>query len=724
MGGCLSRRDSEDIRVLTSATPRVHFDAPGRHYPQPQNTSESQGRSTGESNLPLPDGASEAALSTIDSGEATSQYTSIEDEETNDALLSVLRSTSTVNADTTSPMPVLIEDISAWDKHLPSGGTLYSVHVPTRASEWLDTHAEYELLTQLHVHEAFGPFAYQLTPDEEGFVVFARLSSSGLRELVHELVNASGFPIIMRPYEEYPLAADIRPDNNLTQMERLRGGSDSSHSAARELFQKTAEWVKGKGKDGDDIFETEMAARPPSLDITHGPTGLEAGTWEPKQHIAMIEVALKDNNLPVKPIRLYAKFKFQRVDHQDVSRDCVACAEIKVHLDHNTYSLDQSYSNMGFVVHRPNSIRECTMFIPPELQNPQFTSKRTREQSQSTTGGGTLNIGAKLTGTLKLEHTRGSKYVEERTDQRPKAKVHVEKSPGAEWDKHATPPPTKDYQSWDLTWRPARDEFGKLHDAVFNFNLEMDLKRSSAPYKSSSIPNDIGSVLRNQVMIWSTDPGRKVNGLAEEEEQWAPREHPKLQGIMLVTSTYIPNVFTDNALEIDKTIGLDLTSNSNKVTRLVSPLGETQNTLNYVGVARLPSAAQTKHTRLQRLLRKLHLRKQADAGHIRELPVYDVVLPDEAEAQQWIGPLWPSMDQQFRKLESGAAARYGKVAWKRQMADVQQHRMHAEPPRWSNRQDAESSVATTSQSAYRSGRERTTTTDITTPADSASAVTK
>ncbi|KAJ7049032.1 hypothetical protein C8F01DRAFT_792923 [Mycena amicta] len=167
--------------------------------------------------------ASEAALSTIDSGEATSQYTSIEDEETNDALLSVLRSTSTVNADTTSPMPVLIEDISAWDKHLPSGGTLYSVHVPTRASEWLDTHAEYELLTQLHVHEAFGPFAYQLTPDEEGFVVFARLSSSGLRELVHELVNASGFPIIMRPYEEYPLAADIRPDNNLTQMERLRG---------------------------------------------------------------------------------------------------------------------------------------------------------------------------------------------------------------------------------------------------------------------------------------------------------------------------------------------------------------------------------------------------------------------------------------------------------------------------------------------------------------------
>lgn len=146
-------------------------------------------------------------------------------------------------------------------------------------------------------------------------------------------------------------------------------------------------------------------------------------------------------------------------------------------------------------------------FIPPEYRKPQYTSKRTKERNQSTTRGASLNASSQPSATLKLDKTRGTKTAEEQTDQKvsnsssasnvnlilnvqAKPTCYVQKSPGAEWNKHETPLLRKDFRSWDITWYPERDRPpDTLHEVMFSVDLELDLKPSSvlpiAPFSTS-----------------------------------------------------------------------------------------------------------------------------------------------------------------------------------------------------------------------------------------------
>ncbi|KAJ7061400.1 hypothetical protein C8F01DRAFT_1253045 [Mycena amicta] len=196
--------------------------------------------------------------------------------------------------------PVLLTDVLAWDEHLPQGGTLISFHTPTSVAEWLATGAQdkFFALAELPPNGMAGPFPYQLSPTEEALLLFA-LPSDSLVSAMHAVADATGFPVILRPPTENPLA-----HTGLTRMERLRGGgsrSDSSlSSTTHEILRKTAELVKRKGKGkGRD---TEGSITIPRADDNAGKL---------KHHIASIELALKDgeDNIEVNPVRLYMKFE-------------------------------------------------------------------------------------------------------------------------------------------------------------------------------------------------------------------------------------------------------------------------------------------------------------------------------------------------------------------------------------------------------------------------------
>ncbi|KAJ7056392.1 hypothetical protein C8F01DRAFT_1311299 [Mycena amicta] len=282
--------------------------------------------------------------------------------------------------------------------------------------------------------------------------------------------------------------------------------------------------------------------------------------------------------------------------------------EVEVQLNNNHFSLDWSYTNMGFIVHRSNSISMCSMSVDPQYEDPQFTSKRTREKNQSTTGGASLALSPKPVGTFNIQHTQGIKDVEEHTDQ--------------------------------------MGPFGNPNNAIFGFDLELDLKRSSALYKSG-LPNDIGCVIRNQVMIWAT---------------------------------YVPNVFTDNALETYESVRLDLHGDSDMISRL--PPETEPNTIaadNYVAIARLPMAGtMVKKSIFAKLKETLKLDKSAKEK-THKLPLYEVILPREAISQQWMGPLWPSMNSQLQKMDSSSKkGSHIWVAWQQQPVKV--HHIQQDPP--------------------------------------------
>ncbi|KAJ7061398.1 hypothetical protein C8F01DRAFT_1253043 [Mycena amicta] len=185
--------------------------------------------------------------------------------------------------------------------------------------------------------------------------------------------------------------------------------------------------------------------------------------------------------------------------------------------------------------------------------------------------------------------------------------------------------------------------------------------------------------------------------------------------------TYISNVFTDDLLEIDESIGMNLNGHPSSTTRLNPTSGSERRFAgannNYVAISRLPEAqTSTKASHLTKLRNKLGMKKPAKEVKTRELPLYEVILPHEEIAQQWIGPLWPSMDDQLRKLDaSSSSINCAGVAWKRQPANVQHIQTD---PRVDQPPQPELTTTTASQSAENSGGGRKTETSITTPSQS------
>ncbi|KAJ7229827.1 hypothetical protein GGX14DRAFT_581387 [Mycena pura] len=586
--------------------------------------------------------------------------------------------------------PVDSADVTAWDDELPGGGVLISVYTPRRTRQWIAAHSQDNLITRLRAHGFSGPLPYQLSPGQEALVLFGQ-RKPGVHELLRNLATASGFPVLIQPPEEDPLIVNAGP--KALEAAQTGGGEPSQADSVHRTFGPSTTTSQQKKKKV---------------------------VWNPKEHTANIEVGLKDEVGNVERVRLYMKFKFLRDDQAKAPRDCVASTNVKLQLNENFYLLDRSYSNMGFVVHRPNSISKCSLFIPPEYRKPQYTSKRTKEQNQSTTQGASLNASSQPCATLKLDKTRGSKTAEEQMDQKAKPTCYVQKSPGAEWNKHETPLLQKDFRSWDITWYPERDRPpDTLHEVMFSVDLELDLKPSSATHKSG-IPNDIGCVLRNQVMVWLGAPGGYKEWQDSDDDVRSQSRH----GVMLVVSTYIPNAFTDDVLELDESIQLDLRGDADKITRLLTspPDAQDEKGNNYLAVARLTGVEDDDGNRRLSLFKKVFSqfrRPQPAMPKLLELPLYEVIIPGERSAREWMSPLWPSMDKELRQPElPGGATHCRTIAWNRKPADVQNIYTELSATPATQPGASASTVQSISQGAESSGIGRSVDTHITTPADS------
>ncbi|KAJ7065716.1 hypothetical protein C8F01DRAFT_1126466 [Mycena amicta] len=603
-------------------------------------------------------------------------------------------------APTVSAQAVLLPDVSAWDEHLPDGGTLVSVYTPSRAAAAQSAIVELLNKSFPELPRDSGPFAYQLSPTEEAFVLFA-LPSDRVSAAMHIVAASTGLPVILRPPTENPLA-----QTGLKRMERLRGGASESRSTSglRAIVRKATDLVQGPADADTKMSQTT-----------------DTSAIQKKQHLACIEIELQDgtDDLPVDPIRLYMLFEFKHVDNKNEPRDCVAATGVEVEIDHKAYFLDQSYSNVGFVVHRPNSIGKCTIFVPAEYLESPFTVKRTREQNRGNTVNASVAIGMPPSANLGLQHGSGSREAEERNNQNPNGQCDVKETVGLGWSKHASnsPFPSKDFRSRDLTWRPLRNQSGTPYNAKFGFELGLDLKRKKK--RHSGIQNDISCVMRNQVMLWVVTGALSVD---DKKKAWDPREPPKVRGIMLVTSTYIPNVFTDDVLDIDESIGFNIQGESDGITRLNDP-EQPPTADNYIAVGRLPEAKPSPKG-LAKMLNKLNMKKPT--VETRELPFYEVVLPSDAVAKQLSGPLWPSMSEQLQKLDPNSARNtFGRrrttvpLAWKRATANVQNINTEMdETP------EAGATTTSPSQTAESIGDSNTTETKITTPPSSTVTVAK
>ncbi|KAJ7703277.1 hypothetical protein B0H17DRAFT_97883 [Mycena rosella] len=114
-------------------------------------------------------------------------------------------------------------------------------------------------------------------------------------------------------------------------------------------------------------------------------------------------------------------------------------------------------------------------------------------------------------------------------------KCEVRATLGKSWDCAVAETLGKDFASYDVRWLPTSDRDNIPHEMQVEFGLGMNL------YPNKEEKECISSVLRHQITVWVLDPGPT-----------------KCRGILLLTSTYIPDALTETRLTMHESITVNL----------------------------------------------------------------------------------------------------------------------------------------------------------------------
>ncbi|KAJ7702699.1 hypothetical protein B0H17DRAFT_118894 [Mycena rosella] len=388
------------------------------------------------------------------------------------------------------------EDATALEDDLPEGGVTVSVHSPDGAVAWVELHYDDPLLETLRARGFSGPIAVQLSPAESALAVFGSIADELIPQLARELAQASGFAVMVRSRKDNPVAGFTQPEIetppakgpvtvSVAPVARLRGGA---------------------GEPDDDEEERYMTPQ-----------------WEGKYHNTTVDLKLKMNEATAYDVKVcaYTKFKTQPADHANSSKvgprpEVLSSVSLEVKLRRGETMLDRSFSNIGFLVHRPQSIVKCD-FLDFGYSPPDVKLKRTNQTSTAVSGGG----GVSLTGVVptfsgNASYTRTGGDTLESADEKPMPRCEMRYDLGKGWERVDADDLGKDFESYDITWRPASDRDNVAHEMYVEFGLGMHLRQDEL---AEGLP-PISFVLRNQIMVWVSDPAL----------------HSKGRGILLLTS--------------------------------------------------------------------------------------------------------------------------------------------------------------------------------------------
>ncbi|KAJ7810985.1 hypothetical protein B0H14DRAFT_2861346 [Mycena olivaceomarginata] len=343
------------------------------------------------------------------------------------------------------------------------------------------------------------------------------------------------------------------------------------------------------------------------------------------------------------------KFKTQPLTNSDrtVFRprpEVLSHANLKVQLRRGETMLDRSFSNLGFLVHRPRAIVTCD-FLDMGFGPPEAKIKRCTQKSTTQTGGGSLGLAGLLPGlNMNAARTRGVSQTMEIADEDPMPRCAMRHDLGKSWDREEAEKAGKDFRSYDISWLPARDGEDIAYEMYVEFGLGMYLRKK----KQRELPQ-ISSILRNQVMIWVSDPDLKAKGM----------------GILLLTSTYIPNALTNESLEIHETTVVDLKAGMNQDTSLPEHHEKPYEAAMSVSVAALKKS-KTEQTpgMLGKLLNYLSPNSSPNQPHVpTSLFMNETVSRGwDATNMRWKNVVWPTLDKNFCSVHTSKHAAW-KLLW-------------------------------------------------------------
>ncbi|CAA7265378.1 unnamed protein product [Cyclocybe aegerita] len=158
-------------------------------------------------------------------------------------------------------------------------GCVLSVWDSDLAETWIEKNYDRALLVRLRKSGAEGPFPSMLTLESAALTVFATLSGPLIRT-AEELAKISGFPVIVRPLEEYPsrLRAGANMQNRFTAKSQPSRSSSPQSDTQRTTIHAQDEETKAperRPENRDTEDEEGQGPPPPPPPLLHGANSQE-----------------------------------------------------------------------------------------------------------------------------------------------------------------------------------------------------------------------------------------------------------------------------------------------------------------------------------------------------------------------------------------------------------------------------------------------------------------
>ncbi|KAF7349743.1 WD-REPEATS-REGION domain-containing protein [Mycena sanguinolenta] len=546
------------------------------------------------------------------------------------------------------PTAVRLEDVKFLEKYVTNGGHTHSIHRAEDAENWVEMNYDSTLLKSLRSVGLGGPLATMLSTDMPALAIFGSIVDNRILELAQRLSDASTLPVMVQPVADDPVTIFSQSSsfNAHSAGDAMDDGSESDNPSS-ELDASDDD--SGSDLPTDKVFRLRGGAtgqdktQPDDASDYLGPNGIERP--DVGLHRTNIDLHLNIDENCVYDVEISSEtmFKFQtdKAETADPLTESLArsqvlsCVDLKVEMRPSEVCVDRSYSNIGFLVHQSKYIagRE---YLARGFERP--TAKATHGTQTSTQTTQSLAVGLAdmkptLTGTASRGRATGKTV--QFADEKAAPPCEVKGQVGKKWDSDG-----KCYSSYDVAWYPANDPNGIPHPVDFRFG--MGIKFYGRPERYISKLPRISHILRNQIIMWIYDPSLKA----------------KVRGIVVLTTTYIPDITVSEPLSILEDQDVNLERSHVPPPADATSLG--QAAANSVAIGLFEEPKEDAKTGMRKFIQKFapkSSRQKPRKTDLIDLPLHEYVARGwDQTNQMWRNTVWPTLDEGFRDAPRSSAA--------------------------------------------------------------------
>ncbi|KAJ7712090.1 hypothetical protein B0H16DRAFT_1703140 [Mycena metata] len=541
------------------------------------------------------------------------------------------------------------EDIQFIQNNFAVGGIVVSVHNSTKAEAWVEEHYDDPVFESARSTGLRGPLAAMLSPDVPALAIFGSILDERVLNTAQALAAVSGFSVMVRPLEDDPVSsffASDGPDKMLPARSVSPGGEVvdgegyvdepvQEHDETDTLSGEDRPWRLrgGRGDDSDHEEGTELEED-------------NSLPWFGKVHDAVVWLKVHPGEKEGYDVsirtgtRFCLQSRYQEERKMETQPEVIARVTLKVETP-SRISPDRSYTSLGFLAHRLDSIIDRD-FVDCGFEQPDQKLRTSEQRTKGTTVA--FSAGYPTAVNIGLTSSKGNTQTAELEDNKASPRCGVFFDPGERWNED-----NKSYMSYDITTVPGKNpRTGVQHPLKVDFAMGINLKS----VKDAGLPT-ISFITRNQVVLWIQDPTLKA----------------QVRGILVLTTNYIPNIRTREALLVQEDLKVQPFAQNNTPKNPV-PASEPAGGPMALSLAIAPITTQpSQKTRIVKLFTDVREKFGAKkVPTLADLPLQEYVARGwDASNGRWRSAIWTSLDNDFRntELDKAATAPVWKLIWKK-----------------------------------------------------------